>query len=287
MKGIILAGGTGTRLYPATKALSKHLLPVYDKPMIYYPLSTLMLAGIRDVLIISTPDSIGIYKKLLEDGSKWGISLEYAVQEKPEGIAQAFIIAEKFINNDTCSLILGDNIFYGHNLEKYLIPSTEITEGGHIFVYPVNNPQRYGVVSFNEKKEITHIEEKPQNPVSNYAITGLYFYDSTVIDIAKNLKPSERGELEITDINKEYLKERKLKARPLERGYLWLDAGTPESLIDSSYLIKTLEHRQGLKVACLEEIAYRKGYITKEDLEKIASEHQNHYGDYLRYLLKL
>ncbi len=286
MKGIILAGGSGTRLYPATKAISKQLLPVYDKPMIYYPLTTLMLAGIRDILIISTPDDIGLYEKLLEDGSQWGISIQYAVQEKPEGIAQAFIIGEIFIDNSPCALVLGDNIFYGHNLEYFIQPSSNLSEGAHVFAYPVHDPSRYGVVAFDENGKVTSIEEKPENPDSNYAVTGLYFYDASVVEKAKSLDPSERGELEITDLNKLYLKEGTLKANPLKRGYMWLDAGTPESLIDVSFIVKTMELRQGLKISCPEEVSYRKGFISKNHLEKLATKIGGNYGNYLNNLLK-
>lgn len=286
MKGIILAGGSGTRLYPATKAISKQLLPVYDKPMIYYPLSTLMLAGITEILVISTPQDISSYKKLLEDGSQWGISIQYAVQEKPEGIAQAFIIAEEFIDNSPCALILGDNIFYGHNLEGFLAPSFQLTKGAHVFAYSVHDPSRYGVVSFDKDNKALSIEEKPKNPASNYAVTGLYFYDATVVDKVKKITPSARGELEITDLNKLYLQEGTLKVVPLKRGYMWLDAGTPESLIDVSFIVKTMEQRQGLKVSCPEEIAYRKGHVSSKKLRKIANFIGGDYGKYLNSIIE-
>lgn len=285
MKGIILAGGSGTRLYPATKAISKQLLPVYDKPMIYYPLTTLMLAGIKDILVISTPNDIDLYKKLLEDGSQWGISIQYAVQEKPDGIAQAFIIGAEFINNSPCALILGDNIFYGHNLESFLEPSAYLSEGAHVFAYPVHDPSRYGVVAFDEKGKVTSIEEKPEEPDSNYAVTGLYFYDASVVEKAKSLKPSGRGELEITDLNKLYLKEGTLKAVSLKRGYMWLDAGTPEALIDVSFIVKTMELRQGLKISCPEEIAYRKGFISATKLKEMANSIGGNYGEYLKTII--
>lgn len=285
MKGIILAGGSGSRLFPATIALSKHMLPIFDKPMIYYPLSTLMLAGIREILIISTPHDLPSYKKLLGDGSKLGIALYYKEQPSPDGIAQAFILGENFINNEPVALILGDNIFYGHNLSSIVNNAAKLQNGAHIFGYYVNDPQRYGVAEIDSNNNVLSIEEKPALPKSNYAVTGLYFYDNQVVDIAKSLTPSKRGELEITDVNKFYLNKNLLSITKLSRGYAWLDTGTHESYLDASHFIATIERRQGLKIGCIEEVAFSKNYISNEQLLKLAEPMVN--NDYGKYLLKL
>lgn len=282
MKGIILAGGSGTRLYPITKAISKQIIPVYDKPMIYYPLSVLMLAGIRDILIISTPEDIGMYEKLLGDGSQLGIQLEYAIQPSPDGLAQAFIIGEEFIGTDSVCMVLGDNIFYGYNFTSVLTDASNLKDGAIVFGYYVNDPERYGVAEFDQTGKVLSIEEKPANPKSNYAVTGLYFYSNDVVEKAKNLKPSARGELEITDLNRLYLEEERLNVKLLGRGFAWLDTGTHESLLQASNFIATIEQRQGLKVSCIEEIAFKKGYIDKNQLLKLAEPlKKNQYGEYL------
>ncbi|MFH1993190.1 MAG: glucose-1-phosphate thymidylyltransferase RfbA [Pseudomonadota bacterium] len=285
MKGIILAGGAGTRLYPLTIVMSKQLLPVYDKPLIYYPLSTLMLAGIKDILLISTPKDLPRFKTLLKDGSQIGINITYAVQSHPRGLADAFIVGEKFIGNDSVCLILGDNIFYGQGLISLLQKSAELKQGAIIFAYNVKDPERYGVVEFDSLQNVLSIEEKPKSPKSKYAVVGLYFYDNSVVEIAKSLKPSARGELEITDVNKEYLKLKKMKVELLGRGFAWLDTGTQDSLLDASYFVKTVEERQGLKIACLEEIAYRMKFIQKKDLKQLSKFYNNKYGDYILSLI--
>ncbi|PXF07715.1 glucose-1-phosphate thymidylyltransferase [Listeria monocytogenes] len=286
MKGIILAGGSGTRLYPLTKAISKRMLPIYDKPMIYYPLSILMLAGIKDILIISTPEDTPRFEQLLADSDQLGINISYAVQEKPEGLAQAFIIAEDFIGDDSVSLILGDNIYYGQGLSKMLQRASAKKAGATVFGYHVNDPERFGVVEFDESMKAISIEEKPTEPKSNYAVTGLYFYDNRVVEIAKSIKPSERGELEITDVNKRYLELGELDVELMGRGFAWLDTGTHESLLEASTFIETIERRQNLKIACLEEIAYRMGYIDEAAVEKLAEPlKKNAYGQYLMKLI--
>lgn len=284
-KGIILAGGSGSRLYPVTLGTSKQLLPVYDKPMIYYPLSTLMLAGIKDILIITTQEDQSNFKRLLGNGKQWGISISYVIQPKPEGLAHAFIIGEEFIAGEGCALILGDNLFYGQGLTSILQKAVKQEEGATIFAYPVKDPERYGIVELDEQGRVLSLEEKPSNPKSHYAIVGLYFYDNTVVQKAKTIKPSKRGELEITDINRLYLEERKLNVEIMGRGFAWLDTGTHDSLLDASQFVATIQNRQGFMISCPEEIAWRRGYITKDQLAEIGRSMKNGYGDYLLQII--
>ena len=286
-KGIVLAGGSGTRLYPITRGTSKQLMPVYDKPMIYYPISTLMLAGIREMLIITTPDDAENFKRLLGDGSQWGLDLHYAAQEKPRGLADAFLVGEKFLNGSSAALVLGDNIFYGEGFEELTHNAANREDGATVFAYYVKHPSRYGVVEFDENGKAISLEEKPQKPRSNYAVTGLYFYDNDIVDIAKTIKPSARGEIEITDINKHYLKENKLSVEKMGKGYAWLDTGTHDSLLSAATFVQTIQARQGLKIACLEEIAYKLKYITADDVLKLAAPlSKNDYGLYLEEMIE-
>lgn len=285
-KGIILAGGSGTRLYPVTQSISKQLLPVYDKPMIYYPLTTLMLGGMRDILIISTPEDTPRFESLLGDGLQWGVNFQYKVQPSPDGLAQAFLLGEEFIGNDPSALILGDNIFYGHDLQELLYSADQRDYGATVFAYHVHDPERYGVAEFDDKNQVISLEEKPIEPKSNFAVTGLYFYDEQVVDLAKSLKPSPRGELEITDLNKLYLAQKNLSIEIMNRGYAWLDTGTHDSLLDAGQFISTIENRQGLKIACPEEVAFRQGWISASQLEDLAKPLQNNqYGQYLMRVL--
>lgn len=286
MKGIILAGGSGTRLYPSTAVVSKQLLPIYDKPMIYYPLSVLMLAGIREILVISTPTDLNLFKDLLKDGSQWGVSFSYIEQVKPRGLADAFLVGKEFIGRDSTCLILGDNIFYGQNFQPLLLSAASIIKGAHIFGYWVKDPERYGVVEFDSNQKVVNISEKPENPASNYAIPGLYFYDNEVVKIAQSIRPSDRGELEITDVNREYLKQGTLSVKLLGRGFAWLDTGTVEAYLEANNYVATIEKRQGLKIACIEEVAYRMNFIEEEQVEKLAqSQMKSGYGKYLMDML--
>ena len=286
-KGIILAGGSGTRLYPVTQTISKQLLPVYDKPMIYYPLTTLMLGGMRDILIISTPDDTPRFESLLGDGSQWGVNFKYKVQPSPDGLAQAFLLGEEFIGDDPSALILGDNIFYGHDLQELLQSANQRDKGATVFAYHVQDPERYGVAEFDDNNQVISLEEKPTNPKSNFAVTGLYFYDEQVVDLAKSLKPSPRGELEITDLNKLYLSQKSLSVEIMDRGYAWLDTGTHDSLLDAGQFISTIENRQGLKISCPEEIAFNNNWINSDQLETLAMKYRNNqYGEYLLNISK-